>query len=79
MATLLSVKLLKASDLEVISGAWGQEGLWDVLPAGQTGFTVEKSLQGGFRATFHSVADKGGPWTETDNFVALKLPGRKKK
>lgn len=73
VATLLSVKLLKASDLEVISGAWGQEGLWDVLPAGHAGSVVGKSLQGGFRATFHSAADKRGTTMNPDR--RLCCPG----
>lgn len=40
---------------------------------------VENSLRGGFRAPFHSVADKEGLWTETDYFVPLKHPDGKKK
>lgn len=49
------VKLLKASDSEVISGAWGTGGCMMFHPVDILVSWWKNSLQGGFGATFNSV------------------------
>lgn len=74
------MKLLKASDLEVISGAWGKRGGdCEVFYPVDIQVSWWKIASGEDLEPFHSVADKGGLWTETDYFVALKHPDGKKK
>lgn len=64
------MKLLKASDSGVISGALRMHG---VLPCGHTGFMRKIALREDLEPHFIKSEIKATV-TKTDNFVALKHP-----
>lgn len=71
------MKLLKASDLEVISGAWGKGDrkveLPGVLPCGHTGFRGKIAMREDLERQFIQFEIKATV-TKTDDFVALEHP-----